>query len=255
MSLFLEVHNGGKLLHRESAWCSQPLRKHPEEVRVQQVQVQGPIGPTAQASHIRAAEGPFGEKVTPILNVRKRTCGPILPRHPMGRKGHFQGQGSCLFRVHKAQGASVHCPAACGVVAEGAVEAEEVAAQGGRLGDDLEKRLLLEVEQVQGSLHLQEAAVRPPQMAWPDPSRLVDAQLTDVVSPGEGMPQRWKHHCVATVGAGDGLGVGQREAAASSQQLSCLRDFTVRFILPASVAAMVFQSQSGNLEGGGEKLQ
>uniref|UniRef100_A0A8C6VHP2 Uncharacterized protein n=1 Tax=Naja naja TaxID=35670 RepID=A0A8C6VHP2_NAJNA len=67
----------------------------------------------------------------------------------------------------------------------------------------MEGGLFLEVEGVHGGLDGHEAAVQAHQGAGLHPTCLVDAQLADVVGPGEAMPLGGQQHRVAAGGAGD----------------------------------------------------
>uniref|UniRef100_A0A667HVI6 Uncharacterized protein n=1 Tax=Lynx canadensis TaxID=61383 RepID=A0A667HVI6_LYNCA len=116
-----------------------------------------------------------------------------------GRKRNGRGFKDTLRRIHEARRGPVYGPATCSVVAERAVGAQEVAALHA-VGHHVIKGLFLEVERIQSRRHLKKAALRHAGRAGPEARRgLVDAQLTDVVGPGDGAPLG-QHHGVAAGG-------------------------------------------------------
>uniref|UniRef100_A0A8C5S791 Uncharacterized protein n=1 Tax=Laticauda laticaudata TaxID=8630 RepID=A0A8C5S791_LATLA len=102
----------------------------------------------------------------------------------------------------------------------------------------MEGGLFLEVEGVHGSLDGHKAAAQTHQGARLHPTRLVDAQLADVVGLGEAMPLGGQQHCVAAGGAGGSFSCGEVEAG-SPQGVPSLQGLGLHVLLLASVAALV----------------
>lgn len=122
------------------------------------------------------------------------------------------------------------------------------------------KSLLLEVERIQSGCHLEEAALWHTHWARPGTTHcLVDTQLTDIVSPGEGWPL-WQHHRVTAGGCCHQLSIRQW-----SWQLWC-QGLEHRCLYPPQVlkealyhlvpmTVIVFQGHFGDLKDRAEVVR
>uniref|UniRef100_A0A5F9DKJ3 Uncharacterized protein n=1 Tax=Oryctolagus cuniculus TaxID=9986 RepID=A0A5F9DKJ3_RABIT len=121
------------------------------------------------------------------------------------------------------------------------------------------KGLLLEVERIQSRRHLEEAALRHADRAGPHaPGALVDAQLADVVGPGQGV-SRGQHHSVAAGGRRHQRGVCQGGLRRRRQGLQhggihppqVLKE-ALHHVVPTAV--VVLQGHFGDLQHRGEPV-
>uniref|UniRef100_A0A9L0JQ64 Uncharacterized protein n=1 Tax=Equus asinus TaxID=9793 RepID=A0A9L0JQ64_EQUAS len=200
--LFFHVDDRGELLHPSGARRAQPLCVQPEQIRIQQVDVQGLVGPAAQAREVRATHVCFRKEVPVLLNVRNGARGAHLTALLQGRKRSGRALRGIALRPKEARHGPAYGPATRSVVPERAVGTEEVAALRAARRHLMEG-LLLEVEGIQRGCHLEEAAPRRADGARPDdPRRLVDTQFTDIAGPGERAPLG-QHHGVTAGGRCD----------------------------------------------------